>query len=810
MLSWSTCDIVVTDQSTKQIQFEQKQVEAPETWSLGARSVVARDYFAGALGAENREHSVKQLIDRVVDAIVRQGVQEGYLEVGIDADSFREELTYMLATQRISFSDEVWRTIGVADRTPQAAAYCILAVENTVESILQWYAISEAISSYGGDSGVNVSSIQNSSESADGVGVSTGPLNFIRGSSADSDDQGGPRLVIMDIDHPDIEKFVAGKLSTAGVKRAIRVSDEFMYAVEDNLDWSLKAAATRKTLRTVKARDLWNRIVEATRMGVNIGLQFDTTINKWHTLPAAGRVSGSSVHGEYMGLDNSACGLASINLLKYLNEDLSFNIEAFKHTIELTLTAQEILISISSYPSQLISKNTKAYRQLGISCVNLGAMLETQELAYDSDDAKSQAAAVVALMTGHAYAISAKIAQKMGPFAGFHKNSQAMRTIMKMHRDAVNGVDASMVAEDLLSAATQAWDEAGELVELYGARNAQVSLLNSADSVGHTMDPETVGIDPAAMNSGGVGIGQWRPRLEMMAAVQPFISGAVGAEVYVPADATAEVIERIYVDSWKAGLKAVNVSFGALAAVEEDIVLKMDTESSQAEAVIAIVGSISNVASDQAVLKKDVVRHYLPKVRTSQTYKFQIADLDGYFTVGEYEDRTPGELFIHVSRQGDTVVGLMDAFAISVSKGLQYGVPLTSYIGALQGMKFAPSGMTDDADISTASSVIDYIMHRLAMDYLSFEDRVGLGLTLRADMTDAQTSLLEAGPVERVIAAAKEPDVASPATSIDGALDSLLGVEDSSTPLCYNCSKQTQRVGSCYVCNFCGSTTSYE
>ncbi len=910
MLTWVKRDAAIKNPFTGEVVFEQKDVEIPEAWSLNALNIVAQKYFTGTPGTKSREISLKNLIDRVVDTVVRQGQQEGYFDSTAEAETFREELKYVLATQRAAFNSPVWFNIGAVGRTQQASACFILGVEDTMQSILQWYTDEGMIFKGGSGSGVNISSIRSSIEAlGKSAGRASGPLSFMRGadSVAGAIKSGGKtrraaKMVVLNVDHPDVQEFIwcksieedkARVLQEAGfdmsldgkdifsvqyqnANNSVRVTDEFMRAVENDLDWDLKAVTTGKAVKTVKARDVWHQIAEASWKCADPGLQFDTTINKWHTTPVEGRINGSNPCSEYMSLDNSACNLASINLLKYLNDDFSFDIEAFKHTVELVFTAQEILVGYSEYPTPRIAKTAKAYRQLGIGYANLGAMLMAQGLPYDSDEGRAQAAAVTALMTGHSYATSAKIARKVGPFAGYNKDREGMLQVLRMHREAVNDIDAGMVAEDLLSAATQSWDEANELAELYGVRNSQASLLAPTGTIGFMMDCDTTGIEPdlglvkvKKLVGGGIMtiVNQTVPRalkalgytpeqvndivayidtektilgaphlsskhepvfacsmgdnaihylghVKMMAAVQPFLSGAISKTVNLPGDVTVEDVEQLHMDSWKMGLKAVaiyrdNTKVAQPLSMAKKEGVAEDEKKAEPTAPVTVAAATADPTLDGRIVVKGAVRRRLPKVRASKTYKFQIADLEGYFTVGEYEDGTPGELFMRVSKQGSTLSGLLDSFAISMSHGLQYGVPLKSYVNTLRGTTFAPSGITDDADIRTASSVTDYIMRRLAIDYLSFDDRLELGLASFDDMPEAQTSLLEvSAPLQTAVALevpAPEPVKAAPAVTAQPAKQAA--VQDSTAPLCYNCGNQTQRAGSCYVCNSCGSTT---
>lgn len=911
-IEWDTRDSELKNPFTGEIVFQQKNVEIPKSWSMNALNIVAQKYFTGTPGDKDREASLKQLIDRVVDTTVRQGQQEGYFESAADAETFREELKYVLATQRAAFNSPVWFNIGAPERAQQASACFILGVADTMQSILQWYTDEGMIFKGGSGSGVNISPIRSSVEPlGKSAGTASGPLSFMRGAdaSAGAIKSGGKtrraaKMVILNVDHPDIEEFIwcksieedkARALQAAGfdmsldgkdifsvqyqnANNSVRVTDDFMAAVEADADWDLKSVSTGKTVRTVKARHLYRQFAEAAWRCADPGMQFDTTINRWHTTPNAGRINGSNPCSEYMHLDNSACNLASINLLHYLRDDFSFDIESFKHTVELIFTAQEILVGYSSYPTERITKNARAYRELGIGYANLGALLMAQGLPYDSDEGRAQAAAITAILTGHSYATSARMARKVGPFAGFHKDREGMLKVLRMHREAVDHIDASMVSEDLLDAAVAAWDEAVELGELYGVRNSQASVLAPTGTIGLMMDCDTTGIEPdlglvkvKKLVGGGTMsiVNQTVPRalralgysqeqvndivayidtektilgaphlrkehepvfacsmgdnaihylghVKMMAAVQPFLSGAISKTVNMPESASVEDVEQLHMDSWKMGLKAVAIYRDNCKVAQPLSMAKKDGEE-QKESTTAPAASLTD---DGRIVLKGAVRRKLPRIRNSRTYRFVVADLEGFFTVGEYADGAPGELFISVSRQGSTLAGLMDSFAISVSHGLQYGVPLKSYVKTLRGTSFAPFGITDDPDIRTASSVTDYIVRRLALDYLSFDDRLELGLASFDDLPEEQTSLLESQQSEESVAAAtssKQVTIGAsesstqpmaPAAVQEGAPQSAKqAIKDDTAPLCYNCGNQTQRSGSCYVCSSCGSTT---
>ena len=914
-LRWVKQDSIIINPMSNTPVFEQKDVEFPEGWSLNAINIVAQKYFNGSLGASGREGSLKQLIDRVVDTITRHGLQEGYFEDEAEAKDFLEELKYVLATQRAAFNSPVWLNIGVPERPQHASACFILGVEDTMKSILNWYKEEGVIFKDDSGSGVNVSPIRSSSESLDNSDrKASGPLGFMRGadSVAGAIKNGEKtrrvaKMVILNVDHPDVYDFIwckaiegrkarilqesgfdmgpdgkdAFSVQYQNANNSVRVTDEFMRAVLNDDDWDLKRVKDGRVLKTVKARDLFREVAKAAWEYADPGMQFDTTINRWHTSPNAGHINGSNSYSEYMHLDNSACNLASINLLKYLRDDNTFDVEAFKHTIELIFTAQEILVGYSEYPTERITKNTKAYRELGLGYANLGALLMAQGLSYDSDEGRAQAAAITALMTGHAYSVSSKIAKRVGPFAGFNKDRDAMLKVLRMHRAEVSKIDASMVSEDLLNAAASAWDLAVELGELYGVRNAQASLLAPMDTIGLMMDCDTTSIEPdlglskvKKLVGGGamtivsqtvpralkalgydrkqteeivryidqektiVGAPYLKPshvevfscsmgdnpihylgHMKMVSAVQPFISGAIGKTVNVPEDITVEDVEQLHIDAWRMGLKAVTVyrdncrATQSLSATKKENEVKEEQLSAvSVEEVVVPVSSME--AINDRIIVKGAVRRLLPRRRNSKTYKFKVADLKGFFTVGEYEDGTPGELFVSVAKQGSTLSGMMDAFAVSVSHGLQYGVPLKAYVRTMMSTSYAPAGITDDPEVRTASSITDYIFRRLALDYLSFDDRLELGLASIEDMPDSQQTMLltddqsVAGQLvekeEEQLSEAKKEQVMH---ITQEAAKQTPSIQDHSAPLCYNCGNQTQRTGSCYVCTSCGSTT---
>jgi ribonucleoside-diphosphate reductase alpha chain len=918
-LTWVKRDSLIKNPMNDTPVFEQRGVDFPEGWSLNAINIVAQKYFTGTPGTKGRESSLRDLIDRVADTITRQGLQEGYFESDAEAEDYREELKYVLATQRAAFNSPVWFNIGAVGRSQQASACFILGIEDTMPAILGWYVDEGMIFKGGSGSGINISPIRSSVEPlGKSAGTASGPLSFMRGAdaSAGAIKSGGKtrraaKMVILNADHPDIEEFIWSKaieerkardLQTLGwdmsldgkdsfsvqyqnANISMRVTDDFMQAVQNDDDWDLKAVTTGKTVKTVKARALFRQFAEAAWECADPGMQFDTVINKWHTTPNVGRINGSNPCSEYMHLDDSACNLASLNLLKFLKDDNTFDIRAFIHTVELIFTAQEVLVGYSAYPTERIAKTAKAYRELGIGYANLGALLMALGLPYDSDEGRAIAAAITALLTGQSYATSAKIAQRVGPFAGFNKDREGMLGVLRMHRAEVSKIDASLVPEELLSAAASAWDEAVELGELYGVRNSQASVLAPTGTIGLMMDCDTTGIEPdlglvkvkklvgggtmsivnqtvpRALNILGYTKAQiddiiayidiektilgapdlkkaheavfacsmgdnaihYRGHVKMMAAVQPFLSGAISKTVNMPEEATIEDIEQIHIDSWKMGLKAVaiyrdNCKVGQpLSMAKKD----GDTTARSSQSSQPLSTATAEAVNDRFIVK-GAVRREIPKVRNAKTISFTVAGSKGYVTVGEFEDGTPGEVFMKIAKQGSTLAGVMDALAISVSYGLQYGVPLKSYVHGLTNMSFAPAGITDDKEIRTASSLVDYVFRRLALTYLSFDDRLELGMASIDDMpSKEQTSLL--GDNELTIADEPKPTVlpdnevgqvvnrttppASPAPVSTPATAQAAVKRDDTAPICYNCGNQTQRAGSCYVCSSCGSTT---
>ena len=900
---WVKRESKIVNPGTGKTVFEQKDAEFPDFWSMNAINIVAQKYFYGTPGTPTREKGLKDLINRVADTITKHGYDNGYFQSESEADTFNAELKYILVTQRAAFNSPVWFNIGAPDREQQASACFILKVEDTMPSILNWYREEGMIFKGGSGAGLNVSSIRSSEERlGNSGGKASGPLSFMRGadSSAGAIKSGGKtrraaKMVILNIDHPDIEEFIWCKareerkafvleqngfdmglnghdmlsIQYQNANNSVRVTDDFMRAVESDGDWDLVGVKDKKVYKTVKARELFRQVAEAAHESADPGMQFDTIINDWHTTPKAGRINGSNPCSEYMHLDNSACNLASLNLLKFLKTDGTYDIEAYKHTVETIFLAQEILVGYSAYPTEGIDKNARAYRELGIGYANLGATLMAKGLPYDSDEGRAFAGALTAILTGHSYATSARIAKRVGAFSGYAKDKEGMNRVLRKHRDAVRDIDASLVAEDLLSAAAGVWDDAVELGEKYGVRNSQASVLAPTGTIGFMMDCDTTGVEPdfsltkfKTLVGGGsmIIVNQTIPRalktlgyskseaedivsfihehgtvqnaphlkksdydvfscavgensihymghVKMMGAVQPFISGAISKTVNMPTEATIEDVEQLHLDSWKLGIKAVAI-YRDGSKVGQPLSDKKDQKKEEPKVVETVV-----IHANQ--------RRELPRVRTSKTIEFKISDLKGFVTVGEYEDGQPGEIFITVAKMGSTLAGLMDAFGRSVSYGLQYGVPLRAYVKGMSSTNFAPFGATDDPDIRTATSIVDYIFRRLALEYLNIDDRLELGLAslddLEAELELQQSSLLDgidSAPtdvsidnVEPAAVVPKNLPSDEPKEATLRTARAELRVADAAAPLCSNCGNVTQRAGSCYVCTSCGSTT---
>jgi ribonucleoside-diphosphate reductase alpha chain len=816
----------------------------------------------------------------------------------------------------------------------------ILSVEDTMPSILNWYVEEGLIFKGGSGAGINMSTIRSSKEPLGNGGEASGPVSFMRGAdaSAGTIKSGGKtrraaKMVVLNVDHPDIRDFIwckareehkARVLRDAGfdmdldgrdsisiqyqnANNSVRVTDEFMDAYEHDGEFDLKAVLDGHTIEQTRARELMREIAQAAWECADPGMQYDTIINSWHTTPESGRINASNPCSEYMHLDNSACNLASLNLLKFLRQDGVFDVEAFKHAVEVVFLAQEVIVGNSSYPTEKITRNAKDYRQLGLGYANLGALLMAQGQPYDSDGGRAWAAAITALMTGHAYRTSARVAQVLGPFAGYAKNREPMLRVMGKHRGAVDDIDANLVQSSLLDAARTAWDEAIELGERHGYRNAQASVLAPTGTIGLLMDCDTTGIEPdlalvktkKLVGGGSMSIvNQTVPRalaqlgyadehvqaileyiaehnsvkgapalreehypvfdcamgdspieymghIRMMAAVQPFISGAISKTVNMPESVSVEEVERAYYEGWRLGLKALaiyrdNCKVGQpLSATKSSRTAATADAAGEAEPQ----GDRRVVADTGAVLEVDnaPVRRRLPRTRPSKTTSFRVGDIEGYLTAGSYPDDGLGEIFVKVSKQGSTLSGVMDAFAIAVSMGLQYGVPLEVYVAKFANMIFEPNGITDDPDVRIAQSLVDYLARRLAIDYLDTESRQALGIKTTAErIEDVNGSSAAAAPAPQASptaspvtpAAAVEPTQADappqggtaeqpqdPSAAVVEDLPTVApasprreiaftpGMSAVDAPFCSTCGVRMRPAGSCFVCESCGTTS---
>jgi ribonucleoside-diphosphate reductase alpha chain len=912
-VTWERRDVVMTNWRDGSINFEQRGVEFPDFWSVNAANIVTTKYFRGAVGTDVREWSLRQLIDRVVTTYRTAGDEHGYFGSAADAELFEHELTWMLLHQVFSFNSPVWFNVGTT--SPQQVSACfILAVDDTMDSILNWYREEGLIFKGGSGAGLNLSRIRSSKELLSSGGTASGPVSFMRGAdaSAGTIKSGGAtrraaKMVVLDVDHPDIEEFVSTKareedkirvLRDAGfdmdlggaditsvqyqnANNSVRVSDEFMRAVDEDGEFGLRARTDGAVIETVGAKDLFRKIAQAAWECADPGIQYDDTINDWHTNPETGRITASNPCSEYMSLDNTSCNLASLNLLKFLREDNSFDTERFVKAVELIITAMDISICFADFPTESIGVNTRAYRQLGIGYANLGALLMACGLAYDSDGGRAMAAAITSLMTGTAYRRSAEMADVVGAYEGFARNAKAHARVMRKHA-AANDEVRSLHDTDraVLAVATEEWAKGNKIGEKNGWRNAQASVLAPTGTIGLMMDCDTTGVEPdlalvkfkKLVGGGSMQIvNQTVPRalralgyqeeqveaiveyiaehghvvdapglrtehyevfdcamgnraikpmghVRMMAAVQPFLSGAISKTVNLPESATIEDIEDVYFQGWKLGLKAL--------AVYRDNCKVGQPLSAGKEAKRTEVAD----AASETMIEYRPKRTRLPRSRPSKTTSFSVGGAEGYMTAGSYPDDGLGEVFLKLGKQGSTLAGVMDAFSIAISIALQYGVPLETYVQKFANMRFEPAGLTDDPDIRMAQSVMDYIFRRLALDYLPFDERSALGIYTAAERTRqletgsyapveddevefetlAQSAPIEAPPalpeVDDEVVAETALEAPAGVRSSTELLESLTG-SSADAPLCMNCGTKMRRAGSCYVCEGCGSTS---
>jgi ribonucleoside-diphosphate reductase alpha chain len=908
-IEWEIRDAVIGNPESP--AFEQRGVEFPKSWSQNATNIVAQKYFRGKLGSPERESSVKQMIGRVAGTISGWGREGGYFASDEDADAFEMELTAILLNQKAAFNSPVWFNVGFEEK-PQCSACFILSVDDTIESILEWNTKEGMIFRGGSGSGINLSNIRGSVEHLSKGGLASGPVSFMRGADAwaGTIKSGGKtrraaKMVVLDVDHPDIEDFVwckakeeekAGALRDAGfdmsidgdgftsiqyqnANNSVRITDEFMEAVEAGEDWELKARTDGSTTKTLDARELMNQIADAAWRCADPGVQYDTIINRWHTCPESGRINASNPCSEYMHVDNSACNLASLNLMRFRREDGSFDTEDFEHAVDVVFLAQEIIVSPSSYPTEEIGDNARRFRQLGLGYANLGALLMSDGLPYDSDEGRNVAAAITSLMTGRAYRQSALIAAgATGPYDEYEKNREPHNGVMRMHRDAAYDVDSTGIKGELLEASQRAWDEAVELGEEHGYRNAQATVLAPTGTISFLMDCDTTGIEPdfslvkykelvgggqmtivnrsvplaleamgysqaeidqinAHITENGTIVGapglkdehlevfdvavgeraiSHTGHIDMMAAAQPFLSGAISKTVNMPQTATVEDIVDAYTRGWKGGLKALAIYRDGSKTAQA---LRTDAQDEKE-------------AAEPEVVVLPPERKRMPQERESITHKFSIAGHEGYITAGKYDDGTVGEIFLtDIGKEGSTMRGLLNAFATAISLGLQYGVPLEDFVRKFSYMRFDPEGMTTNPEIPFAKSMPDYIMRWVASRFIEDTETLEeLGIMTREvrSKKEAETSQMSigltsdtAGPsnggngharagngnggAEAKASGASVPAAAAMTETPPVRPAKMQGLELG--PACEQCGGMMQRTGSCYTCSSCGNNT---
>ncbi|MER6143860.1 vitamin B12-dependent ribonucleotide reductase [Streptomyces sparsogenes] len=911
---WERRDVVMTNWRDGSVNFEQRGVEFPDFWSVNAVNIVTSKYFRGAVGSPDRESSLKQLIDRVVRTYRQAGEDNGYFASPADAEIFDHELTYALLHQVFSFNSPVWFNVGT--KQPQQVSACfILSVDDSMESILDWYKEEGMIFKGGSGAGLNLSRIRSSKELLSSGGNASGPVSFMRGAdaSAGTIKSGGAtrraaKMVVLDVDHPDVEAFIETKvkeeekiraLRDAGfdmdlggdditsvqyqnANNSVRVNDTFMKAVESGSKFGLRARMSGEILEEVDAKSLFRKMAEAAWACADPGIQYDDTINHWHTSPETGRITASNPCSEYMHLDNSSCNLASLNLMKFLDDDGAghqrFDAERFAKVVELVITAMDISICFADFPTEKIGETTRAFRQLGIGYANLGALLMATGHAYDSDGGRALAGAITSLMTGTSYKRSAELAAVVGPYEGYARNADAHKRVMRQHSDA-NAAAKRMDDLDtpVWAAATEAWQDVIRLGEKNGFRNAQASVLAPTGTIGLMMDCDTTGIEPdlalvkfkKLVGGGSMQIVNntvpkalkrlgYQPEqveaivahiaehgnvidapglkpehyevfdcamgersispmghVRMMAAAQPFLSGAISKTVNMPESATVEEIEEIYFEGWKLGLKALAI-YRDNCKVGQPLSAKKKEEKAVEQAE----------PEAEKVVEYRPVRKRLPKGRPGITTSFTVGGAEGYMTANSYPDDGLGEVFLKMSKQGSTLAGMMDAFSIAVSVGLQYGVPLETYVSKFTNMRFEPAGMTDDPDVRMAQSIVDYIFRRLALDFLPFETRSALGIHSAEerqrhletgsyepaeDEVDVE-GLAQSAPrhVEAPQAATSKPRAVAPAPKQAHSSTELAEIQfglNADAPLCFSCGTKMRRAGSCYLCEGCGSTS---
>ncbi|HXY24478.1 MAG TPA: vitamin B12-dependent ribonucleotide reductase [Candidatus Acidoferrum sp.] len=863
--------------------FRQEDVEVPKSWSQTATNIVASKYFHGKPGTAEREGSVRQLISRVANTVVRWAEQGGYFADAASRDAFRDELTHLLVEQKMAFNSPVWFNVGVQPK-PQCSACFINSVQDNMGSIMDLAKTEGMLFKWGSGTGTNFSTLRGSKETLSGGGIASGPVSFMKGFDAFAGviKSGGKtrraaKMVILNIDHPDILEFIECKMKEErkahvlieqgydssidgdayssiffqNANHSVRVTDEFMRAVVDDKDWWTKNVADGQPVDKLRARDLMMKISDSTWHCGDPGMQYDTTVNRWHTCKNTARINASNPCSEYMFLDDTACNLASLNLMKYVTTSGQFDVAAFKHAVDVTITAQEILVDNASYPTSKIAENSHNFRPLGLGYANLGALLMSMALPYDSEEGRDMAGAVTALMCGEAYAQSSRIAERMGAFPGYEVNHDPMLDVIRMHREAMRGIKPEHVQPDLFMAAQESWDTSLSQGEKFGFKNSQVTVLAPTGTIGFMMDCDTTGIEPdlalvkykklvggglikivnntvpqalmklgytpeqsseivshidkngkiegapylkaehlpifdcsLAPQGGGRSI-SWTGHVKMMAAAQPFLSGAISKTINMPEESTVEDITNAYIESWKLGLKAVaiyrdNSKRSQPLSAAKDTTKKEETKAEAAPAMEPV----------QRELFARAQREKMPVERASVTHKFSVGGHEGYITVGMYEDGRPGEVFIKMAKEGSTLSGVMDGLALTISLGLQYGVPLKVFVDKLLNTRFEPSGITANPNIRFVSSVLDYIARWLGGRFIS-SDYLKL---------NGGTHTENAG------AAVPAPAILSALATIPVSAPKLTNAHEGA-PTCSECGMLMVPNGACYKCENCGSTS---
>jgi ribonucleoside-diphosphate reductase alpha chain len=874
-VEWELRTASISAESGKAV-FEQKDCEIPKFWSQTATNVVVQKYFRGQLGTPGRERSVRQLIDRVADTITAWGKKDGYFADDASAANFNADLKHLLVQQKMSFNSPVWFNVGI-EAEPQCSACFINSVDDTMDSILRLAHTEGMLFKYGSGTGSNLSAIRSSREYLNGGGSASGPVSFMRGFDAFAGviKSGGKtrraaKMVILNVSHPDIEEFIwckakeekkAWALIDAGYdgsfdgeayksvffqnsNNSVRVTDEFMEAVQKDREFTTRAVIDGRPVQSFKARDLWRAIAQAAWECGDPGLQYDTTVNDWHTSANTARINASNPCSEYMYLDDSACNLASLNLRRFQTESGSragFDVEAFRHAVETTIVAQEIIVGNAKYPSAKIAENSHRFRTLGLGYANLGSLLMSMGLPYDSEPARAWCGALTSLMTGWAYRTSAVIARDVtGPFAGYPENEEPFLRVMRKHRHHVDKIDAAYVPVDLMGAARDAWDDAIAVGKVHGFRNGQATVLAPTGTIGFMMDCDTTGIEPdialikykrlvgggmikivnntldealqrlaydegqrkaiidyvdreetiegapgldarhlpvfdcAFRAANGTRSIAYMGHIRMMAAAQPFLSGAISKTVNLPADCTVEDVEAAYMESWKQGLKAVAIYRDGCKRTQPLSTSKVDPGLAKPQ-VANVTPSTALAAPIETSGAPAAVRRKLPDERRSVTHKFSVAGHEGYLHVGLYENGMPGEIFVRMAKEGSTISGLMDSFATAISLALQHGVPLKLLVDKFSRTRFEPSGFTGNPEIPRASSIMDYLFRYLGGKFCR-EDEGGYQATSEIDAS---------GDLKRVAAVVRAAEATpAPSTSVSiTANGPSVVVVDASSPI---------------------------